>query len=183
MGSISDVWDRLFEHSKMKRRRLAEAKPQRARILVNWNRDEEIARQIASIPKHYADSIYYVDRRAPFGIADYGNISLTTTQKCLWTPGATNPCILPANYWITLGKTQRLTTNLKWTAVANTNTITVGMQYGAADAAAANVVASAATPVSSTTVFNVFAQGVATCRLLGTSGTLSMWGCSAGRCG
>ncbi len=122
-----------------------------------------------------ADGIYYVDRRLPFAITDYGGITLTTAQKCLWTPGATNPTILPANYW-TLGKTLRLTANLKWTAVANTNAITAGMQYGAADAAAANVITQAGTGVSSTTTFDVIAVGYATCRAVGTSGTLSMWG-------
>ncbi len=122
-----------------------------------------------------ADGIYYVDRRPPFAVANYGNISLTTTQKCLWTPGATNPTILPANYW-TVGKTLRLTANLSWTAVANTNTITAGMQYGAADAAAANVVTQAGTAVSSTTVFDVLVVGYATCRSIGTAGTLSQWG-------
>ncbi len=122
-----------------------------------------------------ADGIYYVDRRLPFAIADYGGITLATTQKSLWTPGATNPCILPANYW-TLGKTLRLTANLKWTAVANTNAITAGVQYGAADAAAANVVTQAGTAVSSTTVFNVWAQAIVTCRSIGTAGTLSMFG-------
>ncbi len=89
--------------------------------------------------------------------------------------GASNPCILPANYW-TIGKTVRLTANLKWTAVANTNAITVGMQYGAADAAAANVISQAGTGVSSTTTFDVIAVGYATCRSIGTGGTLGMWG-------
>lgn len=152
------------------------------RLLVDWHAptpkpptDEEVANSIRDVPTHYADGIYYVDRRLPFGVADYGGITLTTAQKCLWAPGATNPCILPANYW-TIGKTLRLTANLKWTAVANTNTITAGMQYGAADAAAANVITQAGTGVSSTTVFNVLAQGYATCRTIGTGGTLSMFG-------
>jgi len=60
--------------------------------------------------------------------------------------------------------------------VANTNAITIGMCYGSADAPAANVVGPAVTPVSGTSTFSVFIQGYATCRSIGTSGTLSMWG-------
>ena len=122
-----------------------------------------------------ADGIFYVDTRQPWITADQGNITLTTTQKTLWAVGATSPTILPANYW-TVGKTLRLTANLKWTAVANTNTLTMGMCYGAADAPACNVVGPAITPVSGTSTFDVIAMGYATCRTIGTAGTLSLWG-------
>jgi hypothetical protein len=122
-----------------------------------------------------ADGIFYVDSRPPFLIADQGNITLGTAMKALWGVGAGSPTILPANYW-TLGKRIRLTANLKWTAVANTNTIQVAMAYGAADAPAAVVAATAVTPVSGTSVFSVYITGNATCRSIGTAGTLSMWG-------
>lgn len=122
-----------------------------------------------------ADGIYYRDRRLPFLTANQGNITLSTTQKALWAVGATSPTILPANYW-SVGKTVKLTVNFSWTAVANTNAVTVAMAYGAADAPAAVVLSAAVTPVSSTTVFGVFMEGYATCRSIGTSGTLSMWG-------
>jgi hypothetical protein len=122
-----------------------------------------------------ADGIFYVDTRQPFITADQTGVTLATTQKTLWAVGASSPTILPANYW-TVGKTLRLTANLKWTAVANTNTLTLGMCYGAADAPACNVVTAAATPVSGTSTFDVVMTGYATCRSLGTAGTLSMWG-------
>jgi hypothetical protein len=122
-----------------------------------------------------ADGIYYVDRRLPHGTADYGNITMLTTQLQMWAVGATSPTILPANYW-TVGKSIRLTANIKWTAVANTNNITIGMCYGAAAAPAAIVVSSAMAATSSTTVFDVFIEGYATCRSIGTAGTLSMFG-------
>jgi hypothetical protein len=122
-----------------------------------------------------ADGIFYRDLRQPFIVADIASVTLATTQKVLWAVGASSPTILPANYW-TVGKTVQITANLKWTAVANTNGITPGMQYGAADAAACNVAATAVTPVSSTSTFDVFALGYATCRSIGTAGTLSMWG-------
>ena len=122
-----------------------------------------------------ADGLFYVDTRQPFIVADQTGVTLATTQKTLWAVGATSPTLLPANYW-QVGKTVRLTANLKWTAVANTNAITIGMGYGAADAPACNVVSSAGTAVSSTTTFDVVMVGYATCRTTGTAGTLSMFG-------
>ena len=122
-----------------------------------------------------ADGIYYRDLRQPFITADQTGVTLATTQKMLWATGVTSPTILPANYW-TVGKTVKLTANLKWTAVANANAITLGMAYGAADAPACIVLSSSIVPVSSTSVFSVFIQGYATCRSVGSAGTLSMWG-------
>jgi len=122
-----------------------------------------------------ADGIFYRDLRQPFITADQTGVTLATTQKMLWAVGASSPSILPANYW-TVGKTVKLTANLKWTAVANANAITLGMAYGAADAPACIVLSSAIVPVSSTSTFSVFMQGYATCRSIGTAGTLSMWG-------
>ena len=122
-----------------------------------------------------ADGIYYVDTRQPFITADQTGVTLLTTQLQLWAVGASSPTILPANYW-TVGKTIRLTANLKWTCVANANAITLGICYGAAAAPACIVLSPAIVPVSSTSTFDVVIQGYATCRSLGTAGTLSMWG-------
>lgn len=122
-----------------------------------------------------ADGLFYRDLRQPFITANQGNVTLATTQKTLWAVGGASPTILPANYW-TVGKTVKLTANFSWTAVANTNAITIGMCYGAADAPAAIVVSTAMATVSSTTVFDVVIQGYATCRSIGTAGTLSMFG-------
>ena len=122
-----------------------------------------------------ADGIYYRDRRLPHLTADQTGITLLTTQLQTWAVGATSPTILPANYW-TVGKSVKLTANLKWTCVANTNNITIGMCYGAAAAPAAIVVSSAMAALNSTTVFDVWIEGYATCRSTGTAGTLSMFG-------
>lgn len=88
--------------------------------------------------------------------------------------GATSPTILPANYW-TVGKTLRLTANLKLTTGTAGNS-TFAMAYGAADAPAAVVVTATRAKIASVGPFGVFIQGYATCRTTGTSGTLSMWG-------
>jgi hypothetical protein len=122
-----------------------------------------------------ADGIYYRDLRQPFVTADQTGVTLLTTQLQLWAVGVTSPTILPANYW-TIGKTVKLTANLKWTCVANANAITLGMCYGSAAAPACIVLSTGIVPVSSTTVFDVFMEGYATCRSVGSAGTLSMWG-------
>lgn len=140
--------------------------------LIGWERDGSPIWDI----KGGAGDIYYRDRRQPFLIADSAtSVTLSTTQKTLWAVGATSPTILPANFW-TLGRAVKITANLKWTAVANTNAVTIGMCYGAADAPACNVVATAVTPVSGTSTFSVNISGYAECRSIGSSGTLSLWG-------
>ena len=121
-----------------------------------------------------ADGIYYVDRRLPFGTADYTAVTPTTTQKGIWAPGATNPCILPANYW-TVGKTLRLTANIKLTTGTAGNS-TFAMAYGAADAPACVVVTATRAKIASVGPFGIYMIGYATCRSIGTAGTLSMWG-------
>ena len=59
-----------------------------------------------------ADGLYYSDLRQPFTIADLASVTLATTQKCMWAPGAASPTVLPANYW-TVGKAVRMHAFLK----------------------------------------------------------------------
>jgi hypothetical protein len=95
-----------------------------------------------------ADTALWRDLRQPFVIADLGSITPTTTQKMLWTPGAGNPLgNFPSNYW-TVGKTVKLTAAFKWTSGTAGN-IAFGMAYGAADAAAVNVVSATHAAVAS----------------------------------
>lgn len=133
-------------------------------------RDGEAIPQIAG----GADGIYYVDTRQPFLLADQSSVTLATTSKMLWAVGASSPTILPANYW-TLGKTLRLTAFLKWTTGTAGN-ITFGMAYGAADNPSCIVNSKTVAKIASVGPFGVYIQGFATCRSLGTAGTLSMWG-------
>jgi len=122
-----------------------------------------------------ADTPLWRDLRQPFVIADFGGITLTTTQKMLWTPGAGNPMgNFPANYW-TVGKTVKLSMLTKWTSGTAGN-ITFGMAYGSADAAAVNVTSATHAAVASVGPFLVYAEGYAICRSTGTAGTLSMCG-------
>src|SRR5947209_3162619 len=116
-----DFLDRFFTRTHIPRRKRHEMTPKKTGMILNWHNlradyatDEEVARAIKNVATHYADGIYYVDKRLPNIIADQGAMVPTTTMKNIWANGATNPCILPANYW-TAGKTQRLTANIKLT--------------------------------------------------------------------
>jgi hypothetical protein len=176
-----DFLDRMFAGSKMTRRTLAKVKPRESGMLVNWHNlrgdnlsDEEVARQIASVPAHYADGLYYVDKRLPNIIADQGSVTPTTTMKNIWANGAANPTILPANYWYA-GKTLRLSANIKLTTGTAGNSV-FEMAYGAADAPSALSLTRTSAKIASVGPFGIFMQGFATCRSIGSSGTLSMWG-------
>jgi hypothetical protein len=117
---------------------------------------------------------YYVDSVGPWITADQGAITPTTTQKALWTTGAASPTILPANFWF-VGRKVRLTANLKITTGTAGNS-TFAMAYGAADAPTAVVVTATRAKVASVGPFGCYITGIATCRSIGTAGTLSMHG-------
>lgn len=117
----------------------------------------------------------WVDLFRPPLLADLGSITLAATQKMLWTPGAGNPMgNFPANFWYP-NRAVRINASFKWTSGTAGN-IAVGMAYGAADAAAVNVVSATHAAIASVGPFVVNAVGYAVCRSDGTAGTLSMWG-------
>ena len=118
-----------------------------------------------------ADGPHYRDTRTPFVVADQAGITLTTTHKALWSPTLT---LLPANYWW-VGKTIKLTAYLKITTGTAGN-YTYAMAYGAGDNPTPKVQSSARAYVASVGPFGAFMQGYATCRSIGTAGTLAMWG-------
>lgn len=123
-----------------------------------------------------ADTALWTDLRTPWQVTDLPSIAPTTTQKMLWAPGAGNPMgNFPAFYWDKVGKSVRLTALLKWTSGTAGN-IAFGMAYGAADAAACNVVSATHAAIASVGPFLVYATGIATCVSIGTAGTLSMSG-------
>src|SRR5438128_6368655 len=63
-----------------------------------------------------ADTPLWRDLRSPIQVTDLPTITLTTTQKMLWAPGAANPLgNFPVNYW-KVQKTVELTAALKWTS-------------------------------------------------------------------
>jgi hypothetical protein len=124
-----------------------------------------------------ADTPLWRDLRQPFVATDLSAITLTTTQKMLWTPGTGNPVgNFPAGYWGFKGKSVKLTAYLKWTSGTAGNWA-VGMAYGAADAAAANVVSATKAAIASVGPFLVKMEGYATLASdPGTAASLSMVG-------
>lgn len=125
-----------------------------------------------------ADTALWTDLKTPWQVTDLSSIAPTTTQKMLWTPGVGNPMgNFPALYWDKVGKTVKLEALLKWTSGTAGN-IAFGMAYGAADAAAVNVVSATHAAIASVGPFLVYAVGYATCVSLATqtAATLSLSG-------
>ena|ERR1051326_7221733 len=123
-----------------------------------------------------AYGVDYRDTIKPVNTADFTNVTLLTTQTALWAVGAaTLGPILPAGFWV-VGRSVKVTANVKWVAVANTNTITFSLAAGTASAPGCHVDSLAFTAVSSTSTFDLIFEGYATCRSVGTAGTLSMFG-------
>lgn len=118
-----------------------------------------------------ADGIFYRDLRIVPPILDQSAITLATTQKALWAPAVT---VLPANYWWP-GKTVALTAFLKFVTDGTAGNYVFGMGAGVGDAPAVIVVSSSQAGVTAKT-FGVIMEGYATCRTIGTAGTISMWG-------
>jgi len=112
--------------------------------------------------------------RQPFRTADETGVTVLTTATTLWAVGAGSPTILPANYW-TVGKTVSLTAFVKWSSGTAGN-YQFGMSYGAASNPACIVNSVARAYIASVGPFGVYLSGFATCRSIGTAGTLSMWG-------
>lgn len=118
-----------------------------------------------------ADGIYYRDLRLPFVTADEAGPAPTTTNKCMWASPFT---LLPANYF-TVGKTVKLTAAVKLTAGTAGNW-TFSMGCGVHDAPACVVASKVVAKIASVGPFMAYLEGYATCRSIGTSGTISMWG-------
>jgi hypothetical protein len=113
----------------------------------------------------------YRDMFSPVEVLDQGVITLATTQKALWTAPKT---LLPANFW-KVGKTMKLTAAVKMVTDGTAGNYVFGAGAGTGDAPAVIVVGSSQASVTSKTFLMIF-EAWFTCRLLGTAGTLSIWG-------
>jgi len=124
-----------------------------------------------------ANGIYYVDSlpgSAGWIVADQSAITPTTTAKACWATGGGGPTLFPANAWY-VGKKYRLSANLKLTTGTAGNS-TFYMAYGTGDNPACIVATAARAKVASVGPFGIYMVGYATCRSLGTAGTLSLHG-------
>lgn len=117
---------------------------------------------------------FFVDSKQPWVTANYSAVTPTTTFKTIWPNGSSNPTILPSNYW-TVGKKMRITAFASLTTGTAGNS-QWGLGYGSADNPTAIVTTAARAKVASVGPFGVMLIGYATCRTIGTAGTLSMFG-------
>lgn len=121
-----------------------------------------------------AEGIYYVDSRPPFLIADQSAVVPTTTHKACWATGANGPTILPAYFW-SVGRKVRLSANLKLTTGTAGNSA-FAMALGTGDNPAVLVATATRAKIASVGPFGIFIQGFATCRSIGSAGTISLHG-------
>ena len=104
-------------------------------------------------------------------IVDQGNITPTTTLKSCWAAG---PTVLPANYWYP-GKKVRLTAGIKL-STGTAGSSTWSMSLGTGDNPACSVLTASRAKIASVGPFGVYITGIATCRTVGTAGTVAMHG-------
>lgn len=89
-----------------------------------------------------SDGIFYRDGKAPFNIADFGAITLSTTSLMLWPSGG-SPSATPAGYW-GVGKSMKITVLGKMTTAVTPGNLTAEIRFGTADNAGTILATSAA---------------------------------------
>ena len=77
------------------------------------------------------DGAFYRDSRPPFAIADFPQITLSTTSLMLWPSGG-SPAAMRGGYW-TPGKRQKLTVFGKITTALTPGNLTIEIRYGTTD--------------------------------------------------
>lgn len=124
------------------------------------------------IPFQNADGTFYRDTRQPFLVADAASVTITTA---VCTPAATtNFAFLPANYFWA-GKTVKHTQFARMTTGATPGNWT--WSFGLSNADNTRLTSSAAIAAkASQTNLMIKAEGYATCRTVGTSGTAMVCG-------
>src|SRR5258707_14888340 len=118
-----------------------------------------------------ADGPLWCDIREPIQTVDMSSITLTTTQKMLWTPGAGNPAgNFPANYW-TVKKTVMMAAAFKWTSGTGGNNA-FGTGYRTAEAAPSHFGAGSKPIITSVRPFLSFTCRYCTISIPQPTGTL-----------
>jgi hypothetical protein len=123
-----------------------------------------------------ADGLFYNDLREPFMAADQGAVTLSTTNKALYTPSAFP--VLGGQYFVRIGKKIRIRLFGKITTGATPGNLTLGAYYGSgADATGILLVSSAAIAlIASQTNISFMIELFAHARSLGSAGTLFVTG-------
>lgn len=113
----------------------------------------------------------YRDMFSPVEVLDQTAVTLATTQKGLWALPKT---LIPANFW-KVGKTMKLTAAIKLVTDGTAGNYVFGAGAGIVDAPAVIVVGATVAGTVSQTQLAIM-EAYFTCRTLGPTGTLSIWG-------
>jgi hypothetical protein len=119
-----------------------------------------------------ADGLFYNDLREPFIAADQSPVTLSTTNKALYTPSAFP--VLGGQYFGRIGKKVRIRVFGKITTGATPGNLTLGLYYGTgADANGVLLASSAAIAlIASQTNISWMAEFFVSARTLGSAGAL-----------
>lgn len=123
-----------------------------------------------------ADGIFFNDLRAPFITGDLAAVTLSTTDKALYTVSNFPP--LGQQYFSFIGKKIRIRLFGKMTTAATPGNLTVGIYYGSgADANGVLLASSAAVALTaSQTNLSWQCDIIVHCRSIGATGTLFVTG-------
>ena len=123
-----------------------------------------------------ADSLYYLDHRAPFLVADVAAVTLASADKALY-PAAAYPT-LGSNYFGFGGKAQHIVLFGKITTAATPGNLTIDVYWGSGADANGTIIASSAaqTLVASQTNISWRIELWIRARTLGATGTMMCTG-------
>lgn len=123
-----------------------------------------------------SDGIFYRDSKAPFNIADFTAITLSTTSLMLW-PSAGSPSATPAGYW-SANKKMKITVFGKMTTALTPGNLTAEIRYGTTDNGGTILQTSPAVALtaSKTNISFVFEAYVTSRAGISASGSLFAWG-------
>lgn len=123
-----------------------------------------------------SDGIFYRDAKAPFNIADFSAITLSTTSLMLWPSGG-SPSATAAGYWNT-NKKMKITAFGKMTTAVTPGNLTIEIRYGTVDNGGTILATSAATALaaSKTSISFVLEAYVTSRAGISTASGLFAWG-------
>lgn len=119
-----------------------------------------------------ADGLFYHDTREPFVSADLAAVTLSTTDKAMYTPSAFP--VLGGQYFSRPGKKIRIRMFGKITTALTPGNLTIDVYYGSGADATGTIIASSAaqTLVASQTNISWELELYVHCRTTGSTGTL-----------
>lgn len=141
---------------------------------ANWK--PRLGRMVAAGDAMAADDIFFRDTRRPFVAADQGSVTLSTTDKAMYTASA-HP-VLGGQYFSMVGKKIKIRAFGKITTAATPGNGTIDVYYGSGADAAGTILASSAaqTLIASQTNISWMIEVWVRCASTGSAGTLRCTG-------